>query len=141
MKKSILISCLLASSAVLACQVIHGASFDINLGTINPADIEDYADDIQQQLGQQFGTDVEVSGTVRYHARIPILGISGGLNVVPLTKYCDQTFEERWKELHAAPPVFGGGGGGIYIPRFPNIPGGCIGNCGGTVEVGEVIPT
>lgn len=32
-------------------------------------------------------------------------------------------------------------GSGFYFPSFPNIPGGCVGNCGGTVTVGEVIPT
>jgi len=142
MKKKILLSCLFASSIVLACQVIDGNSFDINIGTINPANIGSYGDEIQRRLGEQFGTDVEVSGVVRYSARIPILGISGGLHSIPLTKHCDQTFKQRWQEIYSpTPPPSFGGGGSVYFPGFPNIPGGCVGNCGGTVTVGDVLPT
>lgn len=143
MKKKLLLAGLMASSVVLACQVIDGVSFDINLGPINPANIADMADEIQDALGDQFGRDVAVSGVIRYQARLPIIGLVGGLHSVPLTKGCDQTFEERWKEIYMpAPPRSGGGGGGyVYIPRIPYIPGGCIGNCGGTVEVGDIIPT
>lgn len=142
MQKKILLTCLFASSVALACQVIDGNSFDINIGTINPANIASYGDDIQRQLGEEFGPDVQVSGVIRYSARIPILGFRGGLHSIPLTKHCNETFEQRWKDIYMpAPPSSGGGGGFVYFPGFPRIPGGCVGNCGGTVEVGEVQPT
>jgi len=142
MKKKILLSCLVASSIVLACQVIDGNEFDIYLGTINPAKIGDYGDEIERQLGEEYGTNVQVTGVVRYSARIPILGIRGGLHSIPLTKHCDQTFKERWQEIYSPmPPPSYGGGGTIFFPGFPNIPGGCVGNCSGTVTVGDVQQT
>lgn len=98
---------------------------------------------LQEQFGSQFGPDVDVEGyvLVRPSARLP-----GGVSI-PFHKPCGQTFEEGGAELDPANPDNGnagtGGGSGGYAPSprpwFP--PSGCIGNCGGTVTVGDITST
>lgn len=70
--------------------------------------------------------------------------------VLPFTKPCNERFDQQGREDEDededgddTPPSSGGGsgGGGIGFPSFPYIPGGCVGNCGGTVEVGDIEQT
>ena len=51
---------------------------------------------------------------VRYTAKLPIIGLAGGLYSVPFTKPCGKTFQEEANERwpHSASVVGGGIGGG-----------------------------
>ncbi|MCA7024233.1 hypothetical protein K9F17_09955 [Stenotrophomonas acidaminiphila] len=129
MKKSLLLSLGLVSGVAIACTIIDGVSFDITYPGI---DVRDVAGEIggalQDQFGSRYGRGVEVSGVVRYTAKIPIIGIKGGLYSIPFTKPCGKTFQEeaneRWP-LSAS--VAGVGGGGM-----------CGGGMGGGLEQGVV---
>lgn len=72
---------------------------------------------------------------------VPVKGPRGGATVLlPFTKPCNERFDEQGQEVDDVEPPpppgsgSGSGGGGTNFPRFPYIPGGCVGNCG-TVEV------
>lgn len=130
---------LLFTGTTLACTVLQGPQFS---ATVVATSLTEVGQRLQEQLGSQFGPDVDVEGyvLVRPSARLP-----GGAPI-PFHKPCGQTFEERGAELDPSNQnnnTGTGSGGGGYSPSprpwFP--PSGCIGNCGGTVTVGDITST
>lgn len=130
LKKSLLLSLGLVAGLAIACDIIDGVSFDI---TYPGVDIRDVAGDIggalQDQFGSRYGRDVEVSGVVRYTAKIPIIGIINGLYSIPFTKPCGKTFQEEANERWPISASIAGTGAG-------DICGGSTG--GGGLEQGVV---
>jgi len=133
-KTNILAGLLLVSAGAWACTNYEFVG-ELFIGTVDSR--ADVAEELQEQYGDQFPEGTRVEASVRFILR------SGGITVgtfnMPIVKECDETLEEAYEaQISTTPPGGGGSGGGYYFPGFPNIPGGCIGNCGGTVTVGEV---
>lgn len=102
---------IVAAGVTIACVVHSGPKFAINVGAVSPATIgKEIGESLQKQLGGTFGRNDDVEGTVSYVAKLPIIGLRGGLYSVPFHKPCGQTFEERAQEIW---PLLSGGGGGL----------------------------
>ena len=128
-----------ASAIAIACTVVQEPLFDINIGGVSSPD--DVGKVVQEALGGVYGPDVDVNGIVRYSVGRGGFGL--GMNVIPFWKPCGKTFEQAWEDIQNRPPPSEGGsgsgsGGWVYFPGFPGMPGDCWGDCGGTVEVGDL---
>jgi hypothetical protein len=100
---------LLAAAGAAACIKHEGPQFDITVLKVTPSNVaSEVGGKLEDALGTTFDRNHDVEGVVRYTIKLP-LGLSGGLNVIPFTKPCGQTFKERAEELWSN---FAGGGDG-----------------------------
>lgn len=108
MKKIITVGLLFLSGAALACTIIDGPSFSINIGGVSPKSIaKDIGGRLQSTFGKTWGSNVSVEGTVYYSVDLPF-GYQGGLHSIPFQKPCGKTFQEQADILW--PALTGGGG-------------------------------
>lgn len=110
MKRVTAISLFFAAGAAIACTIIDGPSFSMNVGSVSPKSIaKDIGGRLQSAFGNTWGRNVSVQGTVYYSVDLPF-GFQGGLHSIPFTKPCDKTFQEQADALW---PVLTDGGGSL----------------------------
>jgi len=138
MRRKFLIAALMLTTGIAIACTNYEFVGELHVGSVSSRD--DVGEELMEDFGDQFPVGTRIEAVVRFQLRIN--GVTIGTFSMPLVKECDETLEEAYAEQIDEDSTSGtggaGSGGGIYTPTFPNIPGGCIGNCGGIVEVGDV---
>lgn len=82
----------------IACISYDEPVFDVTVGGVSLQDPwREIGARLEEQIGDAYGTDVDVNGVVRYSVKLPF-GLLGGQNAVPFRKPCGQTFEEAARD-------------------------------------------